>query len=54
MHLVLHYCSGGTLLRQLQSLGYGSSGMEEATAGRLLSQVGAALCHLRSPNFVIA
>ena len=47
-HLVLHYCSGGTLLRQLKSLGYGSSGLDEPSAVVVLSQVGAALAHLHA------
>lgn len=39
VHLVLHYCGGGTLQRSLKSLGYGSLGLEERVAVRMLSQV---------------
>ena len=45
MHLVLHYCSGGTLLRHLQSRGHGV-GLDEETSTSIVTQVGDALAHM--------
>lgn len=48
VHITLHYCAGGTLLRQLKSLGYGSAGLPEKVAMPMLAQVGSALAHLHA------
>ena len=39
VHIILHYCGGGSLQRLLKSLGYGSLGLDEAQAMVVLSQV---------------
>ena len=46
VHIILHYCSGGTLHRLLQSQGYGAGGLDEGFSVNIFSQVGAALAHL--------
>ena len=42
VHIMLQYCSGGSLQRYLQTLGHGH-GMEEEAAARLLEQLSSAL-----------
>ena len=44
-HAILVYCSGGTLLRHLQSRGHGV-GLDEETSTSIVTQVGDALAHM--------
>ena len=44
-HAILVYCSGGSLLRHLQSQGHGI-GLDEAASAAILTQLGGAVAHL--------